>query len=71
MARGNLTLGLPEYGADSLPSLRASRLIRQNSAIQAQWATKAGCLRSSPFHHRSALLNALSRLNFRRAQRTS
>jgi hypothetical protein len=54
---------------DSLPSLRSSHLIGLGSVTQAQWANMAGCLSSSPFHHRLARLCDLSRLNFRRAQR--
>jgi hypothetical protein len=55
---------------DSLPSLRSSHLICQNSGLHAQWANSAGSRFMSPFHQDLARLNALNRLNFLRAQRT-
>src|ERR1035438_2427612 len=65
VARGVSVTGSHRTERESLPSPRTSHLIGLGSVTQAQWADIAGCLSSSPSHHRLARLCDLSRLNFR------
>jgi hypothetical protein len=71
VARGNRTPGLPQ-NRNVTVSCHSAFLIwpLQNSVIHAQWANSPGSRCRRPYHQRFARLNALSRLNFLRAQRT-